>query len=518
MKSIYIRKKSDLFFKLERVVFFIHLIFMLFFFIAPVKGSGEEKKNSSSSVYVIPIKGEINRSMVVFLRRSIDIAIQKGAKLIVFDINTFGGRVDSALQITTLIGSIRKADTVAYVTTGAEDLGVSWSAGALICFSCTRIYMAPGTSIGAAAPVTIGPEGTEMASEKVVSAVRAQMAALAEKNGYNTCIAKAMVDDDIELQEIYIDGELKVVSSSEIEALKKQAEKEGKKFEPGSVISPSGKLLTLTAFQMEKYGVSSGTVQDIDSLLKKEGFQSSRLAELEQTPADKAVFVLTSSSVTGLIIMIGLVSLFLELTTPGFGIPGTIAIICFAVVFASYTLLGTVKSFELILFLLGLVLLILEIFVIPGFGIAGVLGITFIVASLILSMQGFVIPQFEWQKQILKKNVLVVLGSLVTSLVTFGVMAYFLPQIKPFSRLTLALEQNPEEGYIVQERKLAESFIGKKGKTVTVLRPSGKAEIDGEVYVVESDGEYIEAGKEVEIIEVSGNRIVVQKCENSRLS
>jgi len=499
MKSIYIRKKSDLFFKLERVVFFIHLIFMLFFFIAPVKGSGEEKKNSSSSVYVIPIKGEINRSMVVFLRRSIDIAIQKGAKLIVFDINTFGGRVDSALQITTLIGSIRKADTVAYVTTGAEDLGVSWSAGALICFSCTRIYMAPGTSIGAAAPVTIGPEGTEMASEKVVSAVRAQMAALAEKNGYNTCIAKAMVD-------------------SEIEALKKQAEKEGKKFEPGSVISPSGKLLTLTAFQMEKYGVSSGTVQDIDSLLKKEGFQSSRLAELEQTPADKAVFVLTSSSVTGLIIMIGLVSLFLELTTPGFGIPGTIAIICFAVVFASYTLLGTVKSFELILFLLGLVLLILEIFVIPGFGIAGVLGITFIVASLILSMQGFVIPQFEWQKQILKKNVLVVLGSLVTSLVTFGVMAYFLPQIKPFSRLTLALEQNPEEGYIVQERKLAESFIGKKGKTVTVLRPSGKAEIDGEVYVVESDGEYIEAGKEVEIIEVSGNRIVVQKCENSRLS
>jgi len=508
-------RKLDLFFIKKSTVFFI---IPFFIFLNAIKGYGEEKIEVPGSVYVIPIKGDINRSMMVFVRRSIDTAVQNGAKLIIFDINTFGGRVDSALQITTLIGSVEKAPTTAYITTGPEGLGVSWSAGALISFACSSIYMAPGTSIGAAAPVTIGAEGAEMASEKVVSAIRAQMASLAEKNGYNPSIAQAMVDADIEIWEVFVDGELFVVSSTEVEGLKSQAEKEGKTFEQGNIISPRGKLLTLTAHQAERYGVSSGTVEDIESLLKQEGLLSLKVIELEQTPADRAVFFLTSSTITGLLIIIGLVALFMELTSPGFGIPGTVAIICFAVVFASYALLGTVKSLELILFLVGLVLLILEIFIIPGFGVAGILGITLIVSSLVLSMQGFVIPQFEWQKQVFRKNLLVVLGSLVTSLITFSVLASFLPQIKPFSRLALTLEQKPEQGYAVQESKTAAGLLGKRGKAVTVLRPSGKAEIEGEVYVVESDGEYVEAGREVQIIEVSGNRIVVQKCENKSCS
>jgi membrane-bound serine protease (ClpP class) len=210
--------------------------------------------------------------------------------------------------------------------------------------------------------------------------------------------------------------------------------------------------------------------------------------------------------------MLGLVALFIEITSPGFGVPGTIAIICFAVVFSSYALLGTVGSLELIMFVLGLVLLILEIFIIPGFGIAGVSGIALIVASLVLSMQGFVIPTFDWQKDLLKRNLLVVSVSVATSFITFGILAYSLPQLSLFSHLTLKTSQTVDEGYTVQTHEEASGLLGRRGLAVTTLRPSGKAEFGEEVMYVETEGEFVEAGTAVEVIEVSGNRVVVRKC------
>ena len=166
--------------------------------------------------YVIPIHGEIEPSRMIFVRRGIEKAEAAGAEYIVFDIDTFGGRVDSALQIATLIGSARSATTIAFVPAAAEGTGVSWSAGALISFACNEIYMAPGTSIGAAAPVYQTQTGMEMADEKTVSAVRTQMAALAEKNGYPKSVAFAMVDLDIELVEVYLDDDIILTSTDDI--------------------------------------------------------------------------------------------------------------------------------------------------------------------------------------------------------------------------------------------------------------------------------------------------------------
>jgi membrane-bound serine protease (ClpP class) len=465
----------------------------------------------AATVDTIPIQGEIDRTLVVFLRRSIDQATREGAQVLLFDINTFGGRVDSALQIATLIGSVKEATTVAFVTTAPESTGVSWSAGALISFSCNRIYMAPGTSLGAAAPVIMGAQGTQAASEKVVSAMRAQVAALAEKNGYPEDIARAMVDEDIELKEIFVDGKLRVITSEELEVARRNAEREGKNLEVGRTISPAGKLLTLTAREMERYGVSSGTVEGEDELLRDMGVERTAGGRIEPTASDRAVEFITSSGFTSILILIGLVALFVEITSPGFGVPGTIAIIAFAVVFAGYGLLGTVGSLELILFVLGLVLLILEIFVIPGFGIAGVSGIVLIVASLVFSMQGFVLPEFEWQKGLFRRNLLVVSMSTVSAFVVFAVLAYALPQLRLFSRLTLSTAQSTEEGYTAQSRDEL-GLLGKRGRVITTLRPVGKAEIGDEQYYVETEGEFLEVGSEVEVIEVSGNRIVVRRC------
>ena len=473
---------------------------------------GEESPELTEKAVFIPVHGEIDRSLVVFLRRSIQKAKDQNARYIVFDIDTFGGRVDSALQIATLIGSAEPSATVAYVTAGPESTGVSWSAGALISLACSSIYMAPGTSMGAAAPVTMGQEGALPASEKVVSAVRAQIAALAEKNGYPVSIARAMVDQDIELREIFIDGEMQVASADEIGDIEREANKNGKSYELGRIISPPGKLLTLTAMEMERYGVSSATVSNRRELLRLLELRENAYELLDESPADRAVGVATSAGFTTLLIIIGLVALFIEITTPGFGVPGTIAIVCFAVVFSSYALLGTVGSLELILFVLGIVLLILEIFVIPGFGVAGISGILLIVASLVLSMQEFVIPSFEWQKELFRRNLLVVGVGVVSSLVVFGILAFAVPQLSLFSRLTLAESQTTESGYTVQSREEVSRYLGKKGVAITTLRPSGKAEFGEEVLNVETEGEFVEQGSEVEVIEVSANRIIVRKC------
>ena len=476
----------------------------------PPEAPGDQ--HTGKTVYVIPIQGEIDRSLVVFIRRGIERAEEAGADILLFDINTFGGRVDSALQIATLIGSAEPMETIAYITTGPESTGVSWSAGALISFSTNRIFMAPGTPLGAAAPVLMGAEGPEAASEKVVSALRAQMAALAEKNGYPTSIARAMVDEDIELREVYIDDELSVLTAEELQDARREAKKTGQVVEEGKLISPAGKLLTLTAMEMERYGVSSGTLSRRVELFEFLELEDPHVLDLAESPSDRAVGFLTGSAFTSILIIMGLVALFIEITSPGFGIPGTIAIICFAIVFSSYALLGTVDSLELILFVLGLVLLILEIFVIPGFGVAGVSGIALIVGSLVLSMQGFVFPDFEWQRDLFRRNILVVSLSTVSSIIIFGILAYSLPQMKLFNRLTLSAAQSAEEGFTVQTKEEESKFLGKRGFTITKLRPVGKAEFDGEPLYVETEGEFVESGQQVEIIEVSGNRMIVRKC------
>lgn len=435
-----------------------------------------------------------------------------GAAAVIFDIDTFGGRVDSALQITTVIGSLTDIPTVAYVTVSPEGTGVSWSAGAIISLACDAIYMAPGTSMGAAAPVFQGPSGTmETAPEKTVSAVRTQSAALAEKNGHPVGVALAMVDQEVELVEVYIGDELSAVTSEDFEAAQARYADTDTTVRKGKVISARGKLLSLTAGQMQQYGVSEGTVATQSELLAELGLENRQLVRKDPTPSDQAVAVVTGAGFTSLLILAGLVALFMEITSPGFGVPGTVAIACFAVIFASNFLLGTVGSFELLLFLLGIVLLVLEIFVIPGFGIAGISGIILVVFALVLSMQGFVVPEFEWEWERFHRNVLIVVGNMAGAFVLFAVFAKYLNRMPMFNRLLLSTSQDTAAGYTVQTEDVSLKLLGSRGEAITTLRPVGKAEIEGDVIVVETEGDFISAGTGVEVVAVNGNRVVVRE-------
>jgi membrane-bound serine protease (ClpP class) len=377
--------------------------------------------------------------------------------------------------------------------------------------------------MGAAAPVTVGADGSaEATGEKTVAAVRSQMAALAERNGYPVGIALAMVDLDVELWEALVDGETQVLTLEELERF----EREGREAGRIAVISPKGKLLSLTAGEAARFGLARGIADDRDELLTTLG-AGEVIGESDPSIADMLITLLTSAPVQTLLIILGLVMVFLEINTPGFGIPGTVAVVAFLAVFGSSALLGRVGSLEMILFLAGLGLLAVEIFILPGFGLAGISGLILIGLSLILSMQDFVIPRFEWEWNLLGRNAVVVAIGIIAAITGIAVIALLGPKIKLFDALTLktritgtaggpdpelmpvppatAAQDGPAEG---EEDYTA--LLGKAGVAASTLRPSGKAEIEGRLYTVEGDGAFIEQGKTVKVIRVRGNRIVVR--------
>ncbi len=454
----------------------------------------------NDSLFVIPIEGNIEPSLTVFIRRGIEKAKESDSDIL-FKINTFGGRVDSALQIASLIGSVKDRETIAYIPSDPEGLGVSWSAGALITFSCQTIYMAEGTSIGAAAPVYMTSEGTQSAEEKTVSAVRVQMASLAEKNGFPKSVALAMVDKDIVLYEVIVDG--KAILKVQEDLLDN---------DKGKLICAKGKLLTLSANDMEYYGISRGTFKEFKELLHHLDINESNVFQYRKTIPDKLVSLITSTTLLSLLVTIGLITLYMAITSPGFGLLGAIGLICFSVVFLAGELLGTLGSLELLLFLIGVILLILEIFVIPGFGITGISGIIAIFLSIILSQQDFFIPKWEWQWDLLNKNILVVIISALSSTIIIFILMSLFPKIRLFRNLILTSNNFTENN----NKMIKESnpLIKKHAIVITQLKPVGKIKLDNETYIAQSQGKFIEKGKTVVILESSLARIIVREVKS----
>lgn len=262
---------------------------------------------------------------------------------------------------------------------------------------------------------------------------------------------------------------------------------------------------------MLDYGISSGAPSSRAELYEMLEIENADENISESSGPDRLITIITSSAVTSVLILLGLGALYIEITSPGFGIPGTIAIIIFAIIFSANGMLGYVSSIEILLFIAGIALLILEIFVIPGFGAAGISGILLITASLILSQQGFVLPEFEWQADIFKKNLLTVGTGIFGSIIFIAVLVQIFPRMKFFNRLVLQTSQTQESGYSMQQEFEEKSLVGRNGKAITTLRPSGKAKFNGTIKTVETDGDFLEAGTEVVVTAINSNRIVVSR-------
>jgi len=417
-------------------------------------------------VYVAPIEGIIDLGLAPYVQRVLDEATAAGAAAVVLEINTFGGRVDAAVQIRDALLNSR-VRTIAFVNKRAI------SAGALISLAAESIVMAGGGTIGAATPVAVGQSGAaaQPVDEKTVSYVRKEFRATAESRKRPLLLAEAMVDADVAI--------------------------------PGVI--DKGKLLTLTTEEALKHKLADARADTLEEALQRLGLGGSEVRRASPNWAENVVRFLTHPVVSSLLITIAMLGIIIELRTPGLGIAGGLGIASLALFLWGHWLVQLAGWEELLLALAGAALLALEVFVIPGFGIAGALGILALLAALVLSMLGpGNTPQFMMLAA--GRVVLALLLALVASLL----LLRFLPRLPFGRRLILQTELDATRGYASAPRSDAQ-LLGKRGRATSPLRPAGIAELEGQRVDVVSDGELIEAGQVVEVIRVDGNRIVVRR-------
>lgn len=444
----------------------LFLVFLLFNFgISPLKAQDTPKK-----VYTFKIDNNIDPAM----NRRVKVAMEEAGRLesdlIFIEMDTYGGAVTDADEIRT---RILESKTPVYVFINKD----AASAGALISIACDSIYMAPGASIGAATVVN-GVDGAA-APDKYQSYMRSMMRSTAEAKGRDPKIAEAMVDEKIEVEGI----------------------------------SDAGSVITFSVSEAMKYGFCEGEFGSIEEILQSQGIRNAELIAYEENTVDKIIAFFLSPAISGVLILIIIGGIYFELQTPGIGFPLLAAIIATLLYFIPYYLNGLADNWEILMFVIGVILLAVELFVIPGFGIFGVLGIIMILGGLVLGM----LPNQDFNFDFVPASQL--FGALLTvilaALASVGLVFWLTPKVNEwgaFRTITLSTTQDRSQGYT--SSIYSENLKGKIGTVHSRLRPSGKVEIEGEIYDAYSRGEFLEQGEEIMVISTEGTSLRVKKLES----
>jgi len=419
---------------------------------------------TGGTVFIVPVDGMIDNGLARYIERAVSDATTRGAVLTVFEIDTFGGLVDAADKIRkTLLDA--QMPTVAFIDKNAA------SAGALISYAADRIVMVPGASIGAATVVE-GGSGDE-APDKYQSYMRGLMRATAEANGRDPQIAESMVDPTLEVEGV----------------------------------SEKGKVLTLSATEALELGVADQILETTDDVISAFGLDTPSLIAHSETMAERVLRFLGSPVVQSILMLMMLGGLYFELQTPGVGFPGIIALLGIALFFAPHYLLGLVEVWEILLFALGVGLIILELFLFAGFGIAGITGLVLVVFSLVAALVGnvgFSFPPFD----VVMPSVYTLAVTLILLVIGMAMTARMFPAFSASNILVLSPELKSSEGYT--SASTHDEYIGYVGPTLTDLRPSGSMLIHQKRVDVITSGEYIDRGVDVEVVQVSGTRVEVR--------
>ena len=410
-------------------------------------------------MYRIAVTGTVENGLAPYVARALREAQEAGAAAAYLDIDTPGGRVDAAERISD---AIRRATLPVYAFVNPR----AFSAGALIAISAQAIYMRPGAVMGAATPVD--GQG-QRAPEKMVSAMRAEFRAVAEERGLDPRVAEAMVDEAIAIPDLVREGE----------------------------------LLTLTSGEARKVGYAKGEVADEAALLAAVGLGGARVVAVEPNWAEQVVRFLTNPLVSPLLLSLGMLGLVLEIKSGGFGIAGLVSLASLGLFFGSSFVLGLAGWEEVLLLGLGIVALAVEVFVLPGFGVAGVLGLAAIGGAIVLSLMGAAPSGGDVVQAV------AILGAslLITVAVTYAWLRH-IPNSDRFGGLFLRGEMAQADGYV--SAALRADLVGQEGVAVTDLRPAGTATIAGERVDVVTEGEYIAQGSAVRVLRSEGYRHVVR--------
>jgi membrane-bound serine protease (ClpP class) len=434
------------------------IIFKIFFLLLLISSTLLPQKK----VYVAVIESEIDLGLAPYVRRVVSEAEKENADAIIFKINTFGGRVDAATQIKDAILSTNIL-TIAFINNRAI------SAGSLIALSCNKIAMVEGSSIGA---TTVVDQSGKKQSEKYQSYMRSEMRATAERNGRRKDIAEGMVDE-----RVVVEG-----------------------------LVDSTQLITLTSEEAYNYGIADTLVNDIDKLLSAFNLKNANKIEINQNWAEAVVRFLNNPIITSILIMIGFFGLLAEIKSPGWGVPGTAGLIALTLFFGTSYILQLASVIEILMFIIGVALILLEIFVIPGFGIAGISGIILVFASLFFSLVGGD-PFLDFE--LVSRAIIQLSISLVLALVLIFVLAKYLPKTSIFNKFVLSVSEKSVDGF--SSHTFAEDLVGAEGIALTTLRPAGTAEINGRRVDVMTESEYVEKGKKIEVLAVDGIRVLVRE-------
>ena len=429
----------------------------------------------SDVVYRVPIEGTIDLGLPPFIQRTLEDAESNEATAVIFDINTFGGRVDAATQIKD---AILGADilTIAFINRRAI------SAGALISLSCEKIYMTGGGLIGAATAVDMtGKKG----SEKVISFMREEMASTAEKRGRSKEIARGMVDEELTFTHLVIGGD-----SIKVDDI------EGRK---------DGKLISLTTEQALKYKIADGTAENMEALLDSLGYSSFKIIETTENWSEAIVRFLTNPVVASLLTTFGFLGILFELQSPGWGVPGFVGLACLILSLSASYIAQLATMSDMLFVLTGLALILLEVLVIPGFGIAGLGGIGLMIYGLYLLL----LPDIPVGEEVLGQAMDGFLIGLVGAVIGVVLLAKLMIKTKFWEQLTAPDTQKKEDGY--SNTFGWESLQGETGNADTDLHPSGWVRVKDQRIFVVSEGEFIEEGKEIKILSVDGNRVLVRE-------
>lgn len=414
-------------------------------------------------VYRVAIGGMIDSGLARYLRRAVAEAEGAGASALVVEMDTYGGLLDAADQIRAMFLQT-EVPVVVVIDRNAA------SAGALIAYASDRIVMVPGASIGAATAVDMSGE---TASEKVQSYTRGLMRATAEATGRDPRIAEAMVDPSVSI--------------------------------PG--VTAEGQLLTLSAREALAAGVADAVLPSADAAIAALGLERRDAVDHHATQVERLLRVLSTPAVASILMLMMLGGLYAEMKAPGLGFPGAVALVGAALFFAPHYLMGLVEGWEIALFVVGIGLLAVEIFVLPGFGVFGIAGLVATVAALFFGLipnAGVVMPGAHEVS-----TALATLAASLVLLVLLGIsLGRLLPQSRSFSRLVLEPGLSAAEGYTSADTD--ESLLGAVGTTLTPLRPSGTMLVGDRRVDVVSDGPMLAAGTAVEVVHVRGARVVVR--------
>jgi membrane-bound serine protease (ClpP class) len=424
-------------------------------------------QTAKSKVMVMEIKDEIDPRMLRYVKLALENAEKIKADYVVIDMDTYGGVLTDAKEIVDLIMDFKKPVWV-YVNSDAA------SAGALISIACDSIYMSPGATIGAA--TVVEGAGGQAAPDKYQAYMRGIMRSTAEKNGRDPRIAEGMVDERI------------VIDS----------------------IKQEGRVITFTTKEALKYGFCEAQVESIQEILKRNKVTNYELEIFKLGTTEKIIAFVINPFISGILILIILGGIYIELQTPGIGFPLFASVTALILYLVPYYLNGLAEYWEIIALFVGILLLMAEVFVIPGFGVAGIAGIILTVMSLVLIMLNNDFFNFEFvpMGDIIRATFAAIGG------ISGGMLLLFfggarLTETKAFQRMALTDQQESSRGFSVNTSTI--DMLGKKGISHTVLRPSGKVFIDEIVYDAFTRGEYVEKGESIEVVGIEGVTLRVKK-------